>query len=832
MFNKNKITLETRENKLEKIKKKGFKKALFSTVMSMGVLLGCTGMLVGCGEAGPKGDTGATGPAGPQGVAGSSFLTDEGVPASAYGANGDVYLDTTTFNLYKKVDGVWTELGNIKGGKGEQGATGEQGPQGVPGPEGDQGPEGPQGPQGLQGETGAAGKDGTMWFTGTTITGTGSNISAEISDAKEGDLYFNTTTCDIYQCVAENTWNWISNIKGDDEQQGSSEVQSVLYGKSILAIGDSYVKGHTSPESDTWVSQLAERNNMTKYVYAQNGISISHPTTATQNGLVDMIDTITTNVSATDYIVFLAGHNDANASLNGGSAVPIGTNDDTTSATYKGSLNIIIEKLLNKYPTSKILFLTPFERYGTEEDYVTAMQEVCAKWSVPCFDNYHNSGICWQNAAQKATYESANLHFNQAGHERISYMYESILENNLVVGGGVSSDDNQSGDSSDTGNGDSSGDSGSDDPVTTYKFELASSGTGTDNRAWTTFELTAGTVVSFADESSWDTYKYAISLGNNWTAATWYGGGYQENNSTFTIPEDGTYTIMIAKQDTTITLTNTDLAIFETIMKFDTSGVSQEPDSGEEDEQPDVELTETQTTFGEAVLEIVENISDMTFVADATIGGPSNLAFSEATGRATSKTEVLKTGKNIKLSLTEEAKTNNVSFLVYTFSDKPLNSTTFVSNTSYAQDDVTLNSAVQYVIVIFKNSDGSASFTAEDITKLPTYLTITELTEENITWQSEFNNTAQANRSIATINLTAGQTVDFADENTWNTYKYAIGPGTKGSSTTWIGGGYQSAGTACEIPEDGVYTIMIARQDGADFTTEEMQTFKDLFVFN
>ena len=112
MFNKNKITLETRENKLEKIKKKGFKKAFFTTVMSMGILLGCTGMLVGCGEAGPKGDTGAQGP---QGVAGSSFLTDEGVPASTYGANGDVYLDTDTFNLYKKVDGVWIEIGNIKG---------------------------------------------------------------------------------------------------------------------------------------------------------------------------------------------------------------------------------------------------------------------------------------------------------------------------------------------------------------------------------------------------------------------------------------------------------------------------------------------------------------------------------------------------------------------------------------------------------------------------------------------------------------------------------------------------------------------------------------------
>ena len=144
MSNKNRITLETRETKLEKIKKKSFRKTLFTTVMSMGVLLGCTGMLVGCGEAGPKGDTGATGPAGPQGA------------------------------------------------------------------------------QGIQGETGAAGADGATWLTGTAITGTTNGISAEIANAKIGDLYFNTSTCDIYQCVSENTWNWISNIKGAQGETGKA----------------------------------------------------------------------------------------------------------------------------------------------------------------------------------------------------------------------------------------------------------------------------------------------------------------------------------------------------------------------------------------------------------------------------------------------------------------------------------------------------------------------------------------------------------------------------------------------------------------------------------
>ena len=338
MFNKNKITLETRENKLEKIKKKGFKKALFSTVMSMGVLFGCAGMLVGCGEAGPKGDTGATGPAGPQGVAGSSFLTDEGVPANTYGANGDVYLDTTTFNLYKKVEGVWTELGNIKGGQGEPGPEGPQGPQGEPGApaiaptveinddgywvingvETDQKAQGEQGEagttptveinddgywvingkvsqvkaeaidgtkgadgntwtvgttepteafendmflnnttwnvykyngtewelvgniKGATGETGATGPAGSVWLTGTAITGTNSGISATITNARVGDLYLNTNTCDLYQCVSENTWNWLVNIKGEKGETGETGEQGET-GTSVYLGYDGYL---------------------------------------------------------------------------------------------------------------------------------------------------------------------------------------------------------------------------------------------------------------------------------------------------------------------------------------------------------------------------------------------------------------------------------------------------------------------------------------------------------------------------------------------------------------------------------------------------------------
>ena len=71
------------------------------------------------GATGPKGDKGDTGDRGPQGEKGkdgSSFLTGEGVPSSTLGNNGDTYLDTSSENLdlYKKVDGSWTIVAQLK----------------------------------------------------------------------------------------------------------------------------------------------------------------------------------------------------------------------------------------------------------------------------------------------------------------------------------------------------------------------------------------------------------------------------------------------------------------------------------------------------------------------------------------------------------------------------------------------------------------------------------------------------------------------------------------------------------------------------------------------
>lgn len=70
------------------------------------------------GYGGIKGDIGLTG------APGSVWYQGAGAPSSATGVNGDMYLNTSTSDVYQKSAGSWSLIGNIKGTAGSTGATG------------------------------------------------------------------------------------------------------------------------------------------------------------------------------------------------------------------------------------------------------------------------------------------------------------------------------------------------------------------------------------------------------------------------------------------------------------------------------------------------------------------------------------------------------------------------------------------------------------------------------------------------------------------------------------------------------------------------------------
>ena len=180
-----------------------------------------------------NGTDGANGAAGSDGRNGAELLSGPNAPTANDGKNGDTYIDATTGDVYKKEDGNWKTIGNIRGPqgfKGDKGQDGAQGPQGIRGEAGPQGPqglqgrdgrEGIQGPAGRDGRDGAAGRDGRDGRDGKDVLNGKVDPTTE---GKDGDKYVNTESGDVF--VKNNgTWEKEGNIKGPKGDRGEKGLQ-------------------------------------------------------------------------------------------------------------------------------------------------------------------------------------------------------------------------------------------------------------------------------------------------------------------------------------------------------------------------------------------------------------------------------------------------------------------------------------------------------------------------------------------------------------------------------------------------------------------------------
>ena len=177
---------------------------------------------------------GINGQDGRDGRNGAELLSGPKAPTADDGKDGDTYIDATTGDVYKKENGTWDKIGNIRGPqglKGEAGVAGPQGPQGLQGPKGDQGAQGLQGrdgqdgAQGLpgrDGRDGAAGRDGRDGRDGKDVLN--GKVNPEANQGKDGDKYVNTETGDVF---VKNNGNWDKegNIKGPKGDKGAQGLQ-------------------------------------------------------------------------------------------------------------------------------------------------------------------------------------------------------------------------------------------------------------------------------------------------------------------------------------------------------------------------------------------------------------------------------------------------------------------------------------------------------------------------------------------------------------------------------------------------------------------------------
>lgn len=211
------------------------------------------------------------------------------------------------------------------------------------------------------------------------------------------------------------------------------DMEDILEGKTLIALGDSLIYGNKLGNEATWVNKLGKKHHMTVYNHGKNGNTVAEQDRETKTP--PMCRRYAGMEDGADYVVVLGGANDKRL------AVPVGTDDDWVTTTFKGALNILIRGLTEKYPRAKLLFLTNYNRWGTSSEghtdleYVLAMEEICRNWSVPCFNNYYNCGLSFRNPAQLAWIDEGlslglpeNHHFSDAAYDWLLPKYEALLQ--------------------------------------------------------------------------------------------------------------------------------------------------------------------------------------------------------------------------------------------------------------------------------------------------------------------------------------------------------------------------------------------------------------------
>lgn len=114
----------------------------------------------------------------------------------------------------------------------------------------------------------------------------------------------------------------------------------------------------------------------------------------------------------------------------------IGTFEDRTPDTFYGALHTLYKGLVEKYPCSKIVVLTPLHRLeekkeGKEQtlkDYVNIIREVAEYYSLPVLDLYASAGVNPVIPIIKEKYMPDGLHPNDAGYEILAEKIAAFIK--------------------------------------------------------------------------------------------------------------------------------------------------------------------------------------------------------------------------------------------------------------------------------------------------------------------------------------------------------------------------------------------------------------------
>ncbi|MDP4132767.1 MAG: SGNH/GDSL hydrolase family protein [Bacillota bacterium] len=199
-------------------------------------------------------------------------------------------------------------------------------------------------------------------------------------------------------------------------------------GKIFNFLGDSITEGTGASEikkSYTYIFEkkykLAKMNN-----YGIGGTRIARKKTPSETPRFDLdfCKRMTEMSDEADYVVVFGGTNDF-----GHGDAPLGNFKDTDPYTFFGACHTLFKGLIEKYPMSTIIVITPLHRLGEGpkadgtpalKDFVDAEKQVAQYYSLPVLDLFSMSGLQPSVDVIKEIYMPDGLHPSDRGHELLA----------------------------------------------------------------------------------------------------------------------------------------------------------------------------------------------------------------------------------------------------------------------------------------------------------------------------------------------------------------------------------------------------------------------------
>jgi lysophospholipase L1-like esterase len=212
-----------------------------------------------------------------------------------------------------------------------------------------------------------------------------------------------------------------------------------IKGKKMLFLGDSITQGAKVDDLNNLYWKRLEINDGC----IVKGYGISGTRIAKQHNLKEgekemyFRSRVPSMDEDADVVVVFGGVND-----HGHGDAALGTFDDRCDDTFYGALHNLYTDLINKYPTAKIVVMTPCHRVnengaynsvglrnvGTLKDYVDVIKRVAEYYALPLLDLYSLSGFQPDVESNRAIYMPDGLHPSDAGHEKIYTLLKGFLE--------------------------------------------------------------------------------------------------------------------------------------------------------------------------------------------------------------------------------------------------------------------------------------------------------------------------------------------------------------------------------------------------------------------